>query len=453
MDSRELRRKTYTITESEIKTAISLIPTNHTTTPNHKMGLQCHTQNYCTSSVSPRHSSGSTESNIVISGDEDDFDDVFMLENGELFKHDVSAILAALRDASELEKSTELLDLPEPPMCFSDSYTDQSETSEPANDQSYLSQKLSVKEPIESEGLSSVAIEPNHLLTEASTVLEDEYQKEAVIKKGPRITKPDISKSESVVEFEQTEAKVVKGRRKPLYPGKKIICRQPVAKPSAAVIINNKKNKSNPFGNGKTSSNIAILNRKTKLNTNLSTSNKPTKKSTVPTSVRAGNKTDSNDSKSANGVTTNISQSLTVKSSTVPAISKLPTKTNVIPSTPKSHSTKPQPVNDKQTVGRSTAGRPQPVGRAGVVRQPPTVKVVGRKSGVTLPGVKLTADAGCGVAVEETDDGIIGGRTVSSRAVLHRAAGEITLLLSSCMYPQSKFSIKLCITYSIFTSR
>ena len=88
------------MTASEIQTAISLIPSTDNT------------------------KSVDAESNIDISGDEDDFDDVFLIENGEVFRQDVDAILAALEEAAR-ERDGDLLDsvplnLPEPPSCFAD---------------------------------------------------------------------------------------------------------------------------------------------------------------------------------------------------------------------------------------------------------------------------------------------------------------------------------------------
>ena len=235
-EARELRRRTYTITESEIQTAIALIPTANSTSSltnaltapsNYLNGLMC---------VKKSNPSSDNESNIVISGDEDEFDDVFMLENGELVKHNVKAILAALKDASELDKSVDLLDLPEPPLCFSDSYTDQSEVGDLPNemDITKLGNKMTEKDA-----------------NFEDTIFYDKEDEKPVVRKGPRITIPDITKSESIRDFEENEAKVVRGRRKPLYPGKKITAmRQNTAGSNKAEETGNKKIVTNNKVNG-----------------------------------------------------------------------------------------------------------------------------------------------------------------------------------------------------------
>lgn len=144
---RELRRRTYTVSRSDIQSAIALIPVEPT---------------------APTSTLDTAESCIEISGDEDDFDDVFMFENGELFKQDVEAILAALKQASEPAYAA----LPAPPESFADQV-----------------------EPVE--------------------VVQEEVE-EKQPRRGARITKPETLLKKPLVEEEK---KVVRGKRKPLYLG------------------------------------------------------------------------------------------------------------------------------------------------------------------------------------------------------------------------------------------
>lgn len=160
-----MRRKTYTVTESQLQSALALLPFCNITKP--------------PADESPKSDS---QSNIVISGDEDEFDDVYMFENGELFKEDIDAVLEALKHASEEVDDAlnpTFMSLPEPPACFADDYD------------------------------ASCSESTNH----GSSLPKPVRQTPC----GPRITKPDSS---SNVDTNEPEVKVVRGRRKPLYPGK-----------------------------------------------------------------------------------------------------------------------------------------------------------------------------------------------------------------------------------------
>lgn len=387
--------------------------------------------------------SSDSESNIVISGDEDDFDDVFMLENGELVKHDVDAILAALKDASELEKSVDLLDLPEPPLCFSDSYTtDHSEVED------------HVSEPIQPK----VEFVKRETDWDKNNCMSGEQEKEdtdkfvespvtPVVRKGPCIAKPDISKSESIQEFEKNEAKVVRGKRKPLYPGKKIIAgRQAI---SAANNVPSTVNNKNDGRNTKVTSNSKKITKPTK------TFVSPEKKS-ISTKIGSPSKNSPNQNGTAvvkTGATSNIAK---------PTSSKLPTAKGRTqrgalkiqkPVTPTQNNNSSNITKDKTNTLNKNADKPnrgvilKPVvtpQRSSSLTKPPasTVKrsiaqrpssvpacksetggrgtAVTRKTrpGIVLPGVRMCADGA------EVDGEIVArGRTVSSRAVLHRAAG------------------------------
>ena len=166
------------MTASEIQTAISLIPsTDNTKTID-------------------------AESNIDISGDEDDFDDVFLIENGEVFRQDVDAILAALEEAAR-ERDGDLLDsvplnLPEPPSCFAD------ESRSLFNDH-HVSKNDSFAEGNDNStnSITSDIPRPSNL-------------------RGPRITKPDFTSIDKGSKDESENVKAVRGRRKLLYPGSRL---------------------------------------------------------------------------------------------------------------------------------------------------------------------------------------------------------------------------------------
>ena len=439
-EARELRRRTYTITESEIQTAIALIPTANSTSSltnanaltapsNYLNGLMC---------VKKSNPSSDNESNIVISGDEDEFDDVFMLENGELVKHDVNAILAALKDASELDKSVDLLDLPEPPQCFSDSYTDQSEVGDLPNeiDITKLGNKMTEKDA-----------------NFEDTIFYDKEDEKPVVRKGPRITIPDITKSESIRDFEENEAKVVRGRRKPLYPGKKITAmRQNTAGSNKAEETGNKRIVTNNKVNGGIKKSINSKNERA-IARPMSAKNSPSTKINPPAKKTTGRDSGSISSKPSRSKL----PTATAKGKTVTATPTQPNTTaKPVPIASSSKSandknaalkpkvsidkksitsekktiTKPAVTPTRRLTSLSKTPEPSPKAKTAVPARPSSVpaarsEMKGRvnegvrksRSGVVLPGVRMCADGA------EVDGDLSRGRTVSPRAVLHRAAG------------------------------
>ena len=441
-EARELRRRTYTITESEIQTAIALIPTanstssltnaNALTAPSKSVNeLMC---------VKNSYPSSDSESNIVISGDEDEFDDVFMLENGELVQHDVNAILAALKDASELDKSVDLLDLPEPPLCFSDSYTDQSEVGDLPNE-------------VDITNHENKMIENKTNFEEKIVYDKEDEDKKPVVKKGPRITIPNITKSESIKDFEENEAKVVRGRRKPLYPGKKITAmRQNTAGSNKAEETGNKRIVTNNKVNGGVKKSINSKNERA-IARPMSAKNSPSTKINPPAKKTTGRDSGSVSSKPSHSKL----PTATAKGKTV---TTTPTKPNTtakpVPtaSSSKSANDKNAALNSKVSIDKksitsekktitkpavtptrrltSLSKTPEPSSKAktAVPARPSSVpaarsEMKGRvnegvrksRSGVVLPGVRMCADGA------EVDGDLSRGRTVSPRAVLHRAAG------------------------------
>ncbi|XP_067943011.1 serine-rich adhesin for platelets-like [Watersipora subatra] len=166
---RELRRRTYTVTTSEVQSAIALL----TDTSN----------------------GPSIESNIEISGDEDEFEDVFLIENGELLKQDVNAILAAIEEAAKEPEdkffNMVTLNLPAPPSCIVEDSSTAPELVSSVDEEDH---------GVANEGTGETPNKCGH--------------------RGPRITKPNINSAEPISDLEKSKA--IRGCRKPLYPGRKL---------------------------------------------------------------------------------------------------------------------------------------------------------------------------------------------------------------------------------------